>query len=120
MKSVLSDEGAMAMALMASEWFKTARRLSRLTQDIALGRLKRERAQLAYSQNQVEGLLAEVGMRMVTHDGMSYTPQVPAEPVNPEDFATEDGLVIRETLEPTVLHEGRVVVRGRVVLERGC
>ncbi len=118
MTAVLSDEAAMTMALLASEWFKTARRLTRLTQDVAPARLERERAQLSFSQNRVEGALAQMGVRLVTHDGMPFTPQLPAEPVNPEDFDTDEGLLVRETLEPTVMLDGRIVARGRVVLGR--
>lgn len=108
------------MALLASEWFRTARRLARLTQDAAPARLERERAQLLYSQGKVEMALAELGVRLVTHDGAQFSPELPAEPVNPEDFDTEEGLLVTETLEPTVIHNGRVVARGRVVLARGA
>ncbi len=106
----------MALALIASEWFKAVRRLARLAQEVTPQRFERERAQLVYSQSQVESLLSKLGMRMVTYDGASYTPHLPAEPVNPEDFDNEEGLMVRETLEPTILHDGRVLIRGQVVL----
>ncbi|MHB0723532.1 hypothetical protein ACX4M5_11605 [Roseomonas mucosa] len=114
-----SDEAAEALATLAAEWFKTSRRLSRLTQDVAPGRFERERAQAAYSQRRVEETLERNGMRLVTHDGMPFSPEIPAEPVNPEDFDTEEGLVVSETLEPTVVYGGRVLARGRVILARG-
>jgi len=116
MNEQLADEAAKTLALVASEWFKTARRLARLTQEVAPGRLERERAQLSFAQNRIEISLARLGIRLVTHDGLPFTPELPAEPVNPEDFDTEEGLLVRETLEPTVLFEGRIVARGRVVL----
>jgi hypothetical protein len=119
MTAPLSEEAAKALALVASEWFKTSRRLSRLVRDAAPGRIERERAQLAYSHNVVETLLAGSGLRMVTHDGTPYSPQLPAEPVNPEDFDTDEGLVVTETLEPTVLRAGCVVLRGRIILGKG-
>lgn len=118
MTVALSEEGAQALALVASEWFKAARRLSRLTQETAPGRVERERAQLAYAHGRIEGVLAKNGLRMVTHEGAEYSAQLPVEPVNPEDFDSEEGLVVQETLEPTVLLDGRVVARGRVVLRR--
>lgn len=114
----LSDEGAQALALVASEWFKAARRLLRLAHEAVPARVERERAQLAYAQSRIEGVLAKNGLRMVTHDGAEYSPQIPAEPVNPEDFETEEGLMVQETLEPTVLFDGRVIARGRIVLAR--
>lgn len=114
-----SDEAADALALLASEWFKTARRLSRLTQEAAPARLERERAQLAYSQTRVEEALAKHGIRLITHEGSSFSTEIPAEPVNPEDFATEEGLMVAETIEPTVIFDGRILARGLVVLAKG-
>ncbi len=114
----ISEEGAQALALVASEWFKAARPLSRLVQEMAPARLERERAQLAYALTRIEDALASSGLRMVTQEGAEYSPQLPAEPVNPEDFNSEEGLVVQEALEPTVLLDGRVIARGRVVLAR--
>jgi hypothetical protein len=114
----LSEEGAQALALVAIEWFKSARRLMRLTQETSPARVERERAQLAYALSRVDSILAQNGLRMVTHEGTEFSPELPAEPVNPEDFDNEEGLVVQETLEPTVLLHGRVVARGRVVLAR--
>jgi len=116
MTTVLSEEAAMILALVASEWFKTARRLARFANEAPSGRVERERAQLAYSRNRIETLLAQSGLLMVTHDGISYTSQLPPEPMNPEDFETDEGLIVKETLEPTVIYDGRVIVRGQVVL----
>lgn len=118
MTSSLSDQGVQVVALLASEWFRTARRLTRLTQDTAPARVERERAQLLYSQGKVETALAEFGIRLITHDGTRFSPELPAEPVNPEDFDTEEGLLVTETLEPTVVCNGQVVARGRVILAR--
>ena len=109
---------ACAIALLAAEWFKTARRLSRLTQEVAPGRLERARAQLTYSQRRVEETLEKFGIRLVTHDGTPFSPEVPAEPVNPEDFDTEEGLMVSETIEPTVIFDGRILARGLVVLRK--
>ena len=114
-----SDKAAEALALLAAEWFKTARRLSRLTRDVAPTRLERERAQMAYSQQRVEDVLAKSGIRLITHDGALFTPAIPAEPVNSEDFDTEEGLVVLETIEPTVICGGKILARGLVVLAKG-
>lgn len=118
MNPSLSEQGAEALALVASEWFKAARRLSRLTLETSPARFERERALLAYSQGRVEDILAKNGLRLITHEGTEFSPQIPAEPVNPEDFDTDEGLVVHETLEPTVIFDGRVLTRGLVVLAK--
>lgn len=111
-----SNDAADTLALLAAEWFKTARRLSRLTQEVAPARLERERAQLAYSHRRVEEALEKCGIRLVTYDGTPFSTQIPAEPVNHEDFDTDENLVVSETIEPTVIFDGRILARGLVVL----
>jgi hypothetical protein len=114
-----SDQAADALALLAAEWFKTARRLTRLTLELGPAQLERERAQQVYSQRRVEETLEKNGMRLLVHDGKPFSPEIPAEPVNPEDFDSEEGLVVSETIEPTVVCDGRILARGLVILARG-
>jgi hypothetical protein len=118
MSSSLSHEGIEALAILATEWFKAARRMTRVTRGFAPTQFERERAQLVYSERRVEDALSACGMRLITYDGSDFSAHLPAEPVNPEDFESEEDLTVIETLEPTVLHDGRIVLRGRVVLAR--
>ena len=118
MTASISEGGAWALAILASEWFRTARRLMRVTQQNSPTSIERERAQLAHARSRIDDALAQNGLRMVTHDGAFFSAELPVEPVNPEDFDTEEGLVVQETIEPTVVLNGRVVIRGRVVLAR--
>ena len=74
---------------------------------------------MTYSQRRVEDVLEKQGIRLVTHDGAPFSAEVPAEPVNPEDFDTDEGLVVSETIEPTVIFDGRILARGLVVLAKG-
>lgn len=111
------DEGRQAaLCLLATEWWKSSRRLLRLALEAAPGRLERERAQVLYSMRRIEEALQAQGYRLHGFDGQAYSPSLPVEPVNPEDFSTEEGLVVAETIEPTILRDGRILVRGRVVL----
>ena len=116
-----------ALCLLATEWWKASRRLLRLAagdaasgaaSGTASGRYERERSQLAYSGRRVAAALEAHGLRLRDFDGQAYSPALPPEPVNPEDFDTEEGLVVADTIEPTVLHDGRIVLRGKVVLRR--
>src|SRR5689334_11056815 len=108
MEQPMSEPMVDALALLAIEWFKAARRGVRITLEAAPTRLERERAQLAYSARRVAQALADNGMRIHEFDGQPYSPSLPVEPVNPEDFSCEEGLVVSETVEPTVLHDGQV------------
>ena len=113
-----TDPNLGALLLLATEWWKSSRRLLRLTAEAAPERMERERAQLTYASRRVGEALAALDMRVVEHDGQPYSPTLPAEPVNPEDFATDEGLVVADTVEPTVLRAGRILRRGKVVLRQ--
>ena len=112
----LGEAGQQALCLLATEWWKSSRRLLRLALEAAPDRLERERAQVAYAMRRIEEALQAQGYRLHRFDGQAYSPSLPVEPVNPEDFSTEEGLVVAETIEPTILRGGRILVRGRVVL----
>ena len=106
------------LLLLAAEWWKSNRRLLRLAAEAGPGRLDRERAQSAYTTRRIEAALDASGLRLADHTGQPYSPALPAEPVNPEDFDGEDGLEVADTIEPTVLEHGRILQRGKVVLRR--
>jgi hypothetical protein len=116
----MTDIAYDTLALLAAEWFKAANRALRITEEAAPGRLERERARIAYSTRRIEDALAEHGLRIHTFDGQPYSPALPAEPVNPEDFTSEEGLVVRETIEPTIVCESQILLRGKIVLAKGA
>lgn len=64
-------------------------------------------------------VLTGLDIRLEEFVGQPYSPSLPVEPVNPEDFDSEEGLVVHETIEPTILHNGRVLMRGKAVLAKG-
>ncbi len=105
--------------LVTTEWFKAARRAMRIAQEATRLERERGRAQLAYVTQRVSDALAGLDIRLHEFVGQLYSPSLPVEPVNPEDFDTEDELVVQETIEPTILHDGRVLMRGKVVLAKG-
>ena len=112
-----TDPKVATVILLVTEWWKSSRRLLRLVAEAAPERTERERAQLTYASRRIGEALAALDLRLVEHDGQPYSPAMPAEPVNPEDFATEEGLVVTDTVEPTVLRAGRILRRGKVVLK---
>lgn len=107
-----------ALVLAAAEWWKASRRLLRLAAETAPDRLDRERAQAAFATRRLGAALDALGIRLAEYTGQPYSPGLPAEPVNPEDFETEEGLEVADTIEPTVLEHGRILLRGKIVLRR--
>ena len=113
-----ADPALDAVLLLATEWWKSTRRLLRLAAKAAPESIERERAQVTYASRRIGSALAALDVRVVDHDGQPFSPTLPAEPVNPEDFATEEGLVVGDTVEPTILRAGRIIRRGKVALRQ--
>lgn len=113
-----SDPALDAVLLLATEWWKSTRRLLRLAAEAAPEKTERERAQATYAARRIGTALSALDLRLVDHDNQPYSPALPAEPVNPEDFATEENLQVAETIEPTVMRAGRILRRGKVVLRQ--
>ena len=107
-----------AMALIATEWSKAALRALRLGYEASPARFARERALLTSSERRVSDALEVCGLRLHDFDGQPYSAALPVEPVNPEDFDSEEGLIVLETIEPTVLRDGRVLLPGKAILAR--
>lgn len=119
-KTGMDDAAQDALCIVATEWWKCSQRLVRLTFEAAPGRVERERAQLTYAGRRIGQALKALGLQMREFDGQPWSVSLPAEPVNPEDFGAEDELEVAETLEPTILRDGRIVSRGKVVLRRAA
>lgn len=114
-----TDRMAEALALAATEHWRAARRLIRLATELDPARARREEAALRFGLAQLHAAMEALGLRIGTFDDQAWTPEIPVEPVNADDFADETGLVVHETLEPTVLYHGRILRRGKAVLRKG-
>jgi hypothetical protein len=107
-----------AVSILATEHWRAVRRWHKVVVAHAPDQLQRETAQMRYGLERVEQALAAMGVRAVTFDRQEFGPQLPAEPVNLEEFAGEDHLVVADTIEPTIVHDGRIVARGKIVVAK--
>lgn len=107
---------AEALAALAVENWKLQSTLGRSVADLAEEKRPRVEAQLRYSRGQLERILAEADLRLVTFDGEEYSAELPVSPVNAEDLAGVEMTFVDQTLEPAVVAAGSVVRVGRVLL----
>lgn len=114
-----TDAMADALALAAAEHWRVARRILKLAADLDPARIRREEAALRYGLHRLHAAMERLGLHLSFFDGQPWTPEIPVEPVNADDFSDETGLVVAETLEPTILYHGRILRRGKVVLGKG-
>lgn len=104
------------MCLLATEWWKLANRVMRLCYEFAPDRAVREQAMVQYARRRIASMLSEHDLRMIDHTGAAYSPSIPAEPVNGEEFNSADELVVIDMIEPTIMRGTRIVSRGRVAV----
>jgi hypothetical protein len=55
---------------------------------------------------------------VITYDGEPYGPGLPVTIANGDELDTNEGLIVAETLEPTLVANSRVVVMGKVILKQ--
>lgn len=113
----MSSDCLHLFAELAVEHWKLLRSSSRMILDLPIDKQKRVEAQSRYASSRLKQLSEEMGLRLVEYEGAEYSPNLPVSVINADDFDVNDGLMIVQTLEPTVLHDGIVILMGKVLLE---
>ena len=66
----------------------------------------------------ITSLLQKHGIALVVYEGKPYNSNYPLEAINVADFADNENLVVRKTLEPALVKDGRVLHFAKVILTR--
>jgi hypothetical protein len=103
-------------AKLCVDHWKLIQRFTKAIELLPEGERARLSSQLRYSELQLNSLASEAGVKIVTFDGEPYGPGCPASADNLGDFDTEENLFVEKTLEPTVVHDMRTMLAGRVLL----
>ncbi len=107
------------LAELTMECWRLLRVAQRLVRDQSADRQAGALAQIRYVRGRVEAILGARGLRLVAYVDEPYSPNLPVTVANADEFQGNEGLVIAETLEPTLLADGRVVAMGKVILKQG-
>ena len=103
---------------LAVESWRFGRAIERLLVKLDEGEQRRHQGQLRWFQKQLDESLAAVEMRIVSIEGEEFDPGMAATPLNIEDFASDDTLVVDQMLEPIVMGPAGVVRTGTVTLKK--
>ena len=106
-------------AELAVEHWKLLRSCLRNSGDFSPERQKRFESQCRFALDRLEYLTDAMSIKLIAYDHVEYEPNLPVMVVNADDFDHNDGLVVENTLAPTVMHDGRVLVLGKVILREG-
>jgi hypothetical protein len=108
-----------SLAELTVECWRLLRLTERLIQDQPAGRQAGARAQARYVRGRLDAILAAQSIRLIAYDGEPYGPGLPVTIANADELNRSENLVVQETLEPTLVTEGRVVAMGKVIVKQG-
>jgi hypothetical protein len=106
------------LADLAVEFWKLLNNYDRLIDVVPDAAKQRLLAQARYGKMRLAAILQSEDMHMVLYDGHPFGANLPVVAINNDDFSSEDGLIISQTIEPTVMKNMDVVTVGKVYLER--
>ena len=109
-----------AFARLAVEHWRLVRVLARLVDRLPQEAQARVAAQARFASSQLDAVVKEQGLSLETFEGRVFDPSLPITAINADDFATGATLVVGDTVEPTVMADGRVLQLGKVLLSQGA
>jgi hypothetical protein len=106
------------VAAIVSEYWRLIRSFERAIPSTAPDAQGRLTAQVRYSEGRLRQLTQDLGLRLVTFDGVVFEPNLPAVAINADEFASVETLVVERTIEPAVIQDTKVILMGRVYLSK--
>jgi hypothetical protein len=106
------------IARLAVEYWKLLRMVERAIERAPENAKQRMSSQARYAASRLDALLGEQNMSLQVFDGMEFEVNLPASPINGEEFHEPKGPVVERTIEPAVISNMRVVIMGKVLLSR--
>ncbi len=78
---------------------------------------KKYESSYKFHKNKIEELANRMRLQLKVFDGIDYNEGLPVTPLNADEFASSENLVIEQTIEPTVITlNGDIVRQGTVIL----
>lgn len=108
-----------SFAKLAVEHWRLIRVLTRLIDRLPVESQARVAAQARFASAQLDSAVSDQGLSLTTFDGRLFEPSLPVTAVNAEDYPGQADLVVSETVEPTVIADGRVIQLGKVIVSPG-
>ena len=70
------------------------------------------------SEKKFLSILSENGLRVSNFEGHEYTPNLPLTVVNADDFEGNEGLIVSQMIEPTIVDDEGGVNMGKAILTK--
>ena len=103
---------------MATESWRFSKAYCRVVSKLDAGEQNRYVSQYRYFIKQLEDSLSSAGYTLVNIEGQIFDPGMAATPINIEDFAPDDIIVVEQMLEPIIMSDNGLVKMGTVILKK--
>ena len=114
----LYEASQKALINITVESWRFSRLFSRVLGKLDAGETQRYSNQFRFYLKQLEDNLELAGLKLVNLEGHPFTTGIAATPINIEDFATEDTLIVDQMVEPIIMNTDGVVRAGTVMLRK--
>jgi hypothetical protein len=107
-----------ALMSIAMEAWRFGKVFERALMKLDAGEQNRYVGQLRWFIKKIGESLAQAELRIVNVEGHPFDPGIAATPVNIEDFAVDDSLVVDQMLEPIIMGKDGLLKTGTVTLRK--
>ena len=105
------------LELIIESW-RFTRLFSKLLTKLDAGESQKYHNQFKYYLNQLDANLEKIECKLVNLDGQPFDPGMAVSPINLEDFAPDDPLIIEQMIEPIIMGPEGVLRTGTVLLRK--
>lgn len=106
------------LAELAVEAWRFGRAMGRSIPKLGPDEQRRAESQQKWFFKRTEEILAEAGLKLVNLEGQPFEVGLAATPLNIDDFAPEDPLIIDLMLEPVIMGPAGLLKAGSVLLKK--
>jgi hypothetical protein len=106
------------LAALAVEYWKLMASYEKALDFVPDDKSRRYHSQLKYSSIQLQTILKQASLKIISFEGEEFHAGLPASADNLADFDEGEPVIVSRTLEPAVVHEMAVLSKGRVIVEK--
>lgn len=108
--------GNVIAARLAVDYWKLLRAFERTLDRVPEEHKAKTLAQARFSAGQLDAIMRDAGLKIVTFEGQAFSPNLPVAAINWTDFNGEEDLVIETTVEPAITEGVDVLAMGKVIV----
>ncbi len=116
--SLCTEQNFASFLKLATESWRFSKMFYRVVAKLDAGEQSRYISQYRYFIKQIEENLSTAGYSLVNLEGQPFDPGMAATPLNIEDFAPEDKLIVDQMLEPAIMGIHGLVRMGTIMLRK--